>query len=244
MSELLDMPELVRGLTSEGRELLAKRLVRHRVPKGQTVVERGTTVSGAYVVLSGRLRVFAYGPSGQEATLYLIAPGETCVLALNSLFNDLLYPAWVQAEEDTTIGIIPGPVFRTLFERERSIQDLTVRALSTVVFRLMGELEQIHSCTLDRRLANFLLLHASGEGIVNKTQQEIGAHIGTSREVIARLMGIFASRGYVETTRGRVKLCNTSALTILAKGEYADDEDIFHQREMKSSSSMNGSLFG
>ena len=32
-----------------------------------------------------------------EATLYVINPHETCVLALNCIFNDLLYPAWVEA---------------------------------------------------------------------------------------------------------------------------------------------------
>lgn len=207
-------------LSPEGRASVARGLARHRFAKGEQVVEKGQPVSGAYFVLDGQLRVFTLTPSGKEATLYLIRPGETCVLALNSLFNDLLYPAWVQAEADTTVGVLPGPAYRALFERERSIQDLTVHALSTVVFRLMAELEEVHSRRLDQRLASFLLNSCSGEGVVHRTQQEIASHIGTTREVVARLMADFAAKGWVVTGRGKVRVaCPGTLAAIVRRGE-------------------------
>ena len=129
---------------AQGKALLAHSVVRRRLPVTAMVLRKGQAVSGAYFVLTGRLRVFTVAPNGTEATLYFIDPGETCVLALNCLFNDLLYPAWVQAETTTTIVLIPGPVYRTLFESEPVIQNLTVHALSTLVYRLMAELEQVH----------------------------------------------------------------------------------------------------
>lgn len=204
-------------LSPANRDLLAKGLIQRCFPKGKTLIEKGQEVSGAYFVLSGQLRVFAFTPSGKEATLYLIRPGETCVLALNSLFNDLLYPAWVETEQDTTVGVLPGPLYRRLFESERAVQDLTVRALSTVVFRLMAELEQVHSCRLDQRLASLLLVQASGDGVVRKTQQDIADHMGTTREVVARLMSDFVSRGLVETGRGRVRILRPSDLASLVR---------------------------
>jgi len=212
-----DLPGLLPELTPGARTELGRALQRRSVPKGRTIVEKGQEVSGAYFVLDGLLRVFAYSADGREATLYLIRPGETCVLALNSLFNDLLYPAWVQAEADTVVGIVPGAVYRSLFQRERAIQDLTVRALSTAVYRLMAELEQVHACRLDQRLAAFLLMHASGEGAVRKTQQEIAGHIGTTREVVARLLGTFVARGYVRTGRGSVALTGRAGLAGLVR---------------------------
>lgn len=208
--------EFFQSLSPAGRERLLAGHAKHRLAKGSVAVEKGQVVSGAYFVLAGQLRVFTLTPGGKEATLYLITPGETCVLALNSLFNNLLYPAWVQAEEPTTVAIVHGATYRALFERERSVQDLTVRSLSTIVFRLMAELEQVHSCRLDQRLANFLLTHASGAGVVVKTQQEIAAHIGTTREVVARLMADFAGRGLVETARGRVTVLRPNSLAAVA----------------------------
>lgn len=203
-------------MSPSGQEILARGHSRHRFTKGAVPVSKGQSVSGAYFVLSGGLRVFTLSPAGREATLYQIAPGETCVLALNCLFNDLLYPAWVQAEEDSEVAVVGGPTYRTLFETEKPIQDLTVKALSTIVFRLMDELEQIHSCRLDQRLAQFLLRHASASGRIAMTQQEIAGHMGTTREVVARLMADFAAKTWVETTRGRVTVLDPAALTRLA----------------------------
>lgn len=203
-------------MSPSGQDVLAKGHSRHRFAKAAVPVSKGQPVSGAYFVLSGRLRVFTLSPAGREATLYQIAPGETCVLALNCLFNDLLYPAWVQAEETSEVAVVGGATYRSLFETEKPIQDLTVKALSTIVFRLMDELEQIHSCRLDQRLAQFLLRHASTSGRIAMTQQEIAGHMGTTREVVARLMADFAAKAWVETARGRVAVLNPAALTRLA----------------------------
>lgn len=90
--------EPFRVLSEDSRTLLAQGLVSKQCASADMALHKGQPVSGAYVVLAGRLRVFSLSPNGTEATLYFIDPGETCVLALNCLFNDLLYPAWVQAE--------------------------------------------------------------------------------------------------------------------------------------------------
>ncbi len=205
-----------RQMTPSGQDILSRGHSRHLFTKGAVPVNKGQSVSGAYFVLSGQLRVFTLSPAGREATLYQIAPGETCVLALNCLFNDLLYPAWVQAEDVSEVAVVGGATYRTLFETEKPIQQLTVKALSTIVFRLMDELEQIHSCRLDQRLAQFLLRHANATGCLAMTQQEIAGHMGTTREVVARLMADFAAKAWVETTRGRVNVLDPAALTRLA----------------------------
>ena len=201
---------------SEGsRALLRRGAVFAECGPPAPILQPGQSISGAYFVVSGRLRVYAIAPDGTEATLYFINPGETCVFALNSLFNDLRYPAWVQAESETTVALIPGPVYRELFQKEPSVQDATVRALSTLVFRLMEELEEVHAYKLDQRLANLLLTHASAAGELAMTQQQMAQHLGTTREVIARLIREFVSHGYVETGRGVTRIKDGDGLAHL-----------------------------
>lgn len=204
--------EPFRRLSEAGRRRLQAGVVSRHCASAAPLLGKGQRASGAYFVLAGRLRVYAIAPDGSEATLYFIDPGQTCVFALNSLFNDLLYPAWVQAVEETTLAVIPGAVFRELFADEPVMRDLTVRALSTLVFRLMDELEQVHACTLAQRLANFLLEHASSAGDLAMTQQQIAQHLGTTREVVARLMRRFVAAGWVATQRGRVCIRDAQAL--------------------------------
>ena len=204
-----------RELSDGSKDLVRRGLVRKTCAPAAMVLHKGQHISGAYFVVRGRLRVFSLAPNGTEATLYFIDPGETCIFALNSLFNDLLYPAWVQAEAETTVAMIPGPLFRRLFEKEPPIQDVTVRALSTVVFRLMAELEQIHAYKLEQRLANLLLLHASAAGELRMTQQQMAQHLGTTREVVARAMGELVALGHVETRRGRILIKSSAGLASL-----------------------------
>ena len=193
-------------VSDRGRELIAGGLRYAHYSKGASILAKGERVSGAYVVISGQLRVFTLTADGQEATLYLINPHETCILAVNCIFNDLRYPAWVEAGAATTVAVIPGAVFRTLFDGEPAIRNMTVQAFSTVVFRLMTELEVVHSFKLDRRLLHFLLLHASTDGTVRMTQQEIASHLGTTREVVARALGKLASAGRIRTGRRQIAI--------------------------------------
>lgn len=118
----------------------------------------------------------------------------------------------MEAEPATTVAVIPGPLYRILFENEAVIRNVTVQALSTIVFRLMAELEQIHSCKLEQRLANFLLLRASADGTLRMTQQEISSHLGTTREVVARLFRQLVAKKYIETKRGTVVISQPARL--------------------------------
>lgn len=207
------------NLTEQGKSLLREGLVSKHCASASPLLFKGQRVSGAYFVLEGRLRVFSLAPNGTEATLYFIDPGETCVFALNSLFNDLLYPAWVQAVTETSIALIPGPVFHTLFGNEPVVRDLTVRTLSTLVFRLMAELEEIHAYKLNQRLANLLLVHASANGELDMTQQQIAGHLGTSREVVARLVRELVAAGQIETRRGGIRILDAAGLAeLIAEG--------------------------
>ena len=200
----LDSFTVFRELSDHGRSLLKHGIHLKTYTNKTTIVEKGQAVSGAFFVAKGKLRVYTITPDGNEATLYFIKPDEFCVFTLNCIFNNHLYPAWVQTENETLIGVIPSELYRSLFQREEVIQDITVRAFATIVARLMTELELIHSYKLEKRLANFLLLSASADGSLLMTQSEIAAHLGTTREVVARALRHLVRSDYVETSRGKV----------------------------------------
>ncbi len=204
-------------LSETSNSLLDRGLQYVHFTKTTEVLRKGQQISGAYFVVSGQLRVFTLTPKGNEATLYLINPGETCVLALNCIFNDLFDPVWVEAKPKTKVAIIYGALYRALFELESAIRNMTVQTFSTVVFRLMAELEEIHSYKLEQRLASFLLAHASIDGAVRMTQQEIASHLGTTREVIARILRQFVLEKHIETKRNLVKIENPIKLASLVK---------------------------
>lgn len=200
-------------LSDAGRQALTRGLRSAVFTRGANVLSRGDQVAGAYLVVTGRLRVYTLSAEGREATLYTIDPGETCVLALNCLFSDLRYPAWVDASAGTRVAIVDGPAYRSLFEHDAAVRDMTVRAFSTVVFRLMSALEDVHTHALDRRLATFLVVRSSSSGEVRMTQQAIADHLGTTREVVARLLARFSRLRFVSRQRGAIRVHNPARLS-------------------------------
>ncbi|MGB0204735.1 MAG: Crp/Fnr family transcriptional regulator [Neptuniibacter sp.] len=197
------------ALSEESSKILKGSIQTVQVAKNEVPIHKGDKVSGAYVVTRGCLRVFTYTPNGNESTFYLISPGETCVFAINCLFNKLLYPAWVVAEEDTEICVIKGQAFKQLFSKEPSIQDMTIAALSSAVFKLMTEVEHLQGWNLSQRLVNLLLNQANDANQVLMTQQEMAGRLGTTREVVARIMGEMSAEGWIKTGRGKVSILNT-----------------------------------
>jgi CRP/FNR family transcriptional regulator len=211
--------DVFRDLSVCGQQMLECGMQLNRFDELKTIINKGNSVSGAYVVVRGRLRVYSISPAGNEATLYFLNPGEVCILALNCIFNNLLYPAWVQTEPDTCVGVIPSLTYRTLFQNEPSIQNLTVHALSVLVFRLMEELEEVHTLSLNARLAKFILLRGAGEGRLQMTQSELASHLGTTREVIAKLLRKMVAAKSVKTLRGSILIEDPDLLAKQANRE-------------------------
>jgi CRP/FNR family transcriptional regulator len=204
-----------RDLSATGQQMLECGMQLNRFDELKTIINKGNSVAGAYVVVRGRLRVYSISPGGNEATLYFINPGEVCILALNCIFNNLQYPAWVQTEPDTCVGVIPALTYRTLFQTEPSIQNLTVHALSVLVFRLMEELEEVHALNLNERLAKFILMRSESDGELRMTQSELAAHLGTTREVVAKLLRKMVADGVIQTGRGTIRVARREALARL-----------------------------
>jgi CRP/FNR family transcriptional regulator len=79
----------------------------------------------------------------------------------------------------------------------------------------MNELEQVHFYKIEHRLANLILLRASSDGLLRMTQQEMACHLGTTREVVAKIMRELVARRLVETRRGLTIIKNVEGLTNL-----------------------------
>ena len=68
----------------------------------------------------------------------------------------------------------------------------------------MAELDAVHSFNHRQRLVHFVLLHASSDGVLKTTQQQLAGHLGTSREVVARLMQGLVAEGFLKSQRGQI----------------------------------------
>lgn len=203
----------VRAMSPAARERLLGSIAPKTVAPGTDLLRPGDTVDGVYLVRGGAIRVYYIEEDGREGTLYWVEPGQSCILALNSLFSEIPYPAFAAADKDgTTFLAIPGGVFRELFSREPAAQRFLFDQLSGRVFSLLQLLEQRMRLPQEERLIALLLAKADNAGVVALSQEEIARHLGTSREVIARLLRNIANQGLIESGSRRIALTDVERL--------------------------------
>lgn len=200
------------GASTATRELVAGLPVRQVAPRSP-VLHRGDLVEGVFLVVGGSLRVFYIAADGHEATLYRVRPGQTCVLALTAAFRSEPYPAWVETEDETlSFVLVPGAMFRELYNTEPSFRSFVFEVLSGRVFELMTRLEEVGSLRVEQRLAAFILEAADDDGEVAMSQARLAAHLGTAREVVFRALRTMSDAGLVTTSRGRVTVRDAAGL--------------------------------
>ncbi len=216
--EILNDFAFIRDMHPGTRDRLKASLKLNSIPPNTTILSPGDVVDGVYLVRSGTIRVYYLDADGHEGTLYWIEAGESCILALNSLFTEIPYPAWAESEgAGTEIVVVPGALFRELFAIEPSSQKFLFEQLSGRVFELQKLLERTMRQPQEARLILLLLTHADNEEVVRLSQEKLARHLGTVREVVARLLRNLASQRLIETAPRKIKLLDKARLEAMAE---------------------------
>jgi CRP/FNR family transcriptional regulator len=188
------------------------------IPPGKDVFVEGDEVQAIPVLLSGIVRVYQIGETGREVTLYRFRPGESCVLTANAILHRQSFPAIATVEEQAEAVMIPAEVFRDWVQRYELWRDFYFDLVSQRLASVMGIVEEVAFRRLDARVARLLLDRAQAENPVRTTHQEIASELGSSREVISRILEDFSGRGVIRTERGAVEILDLALLRSLAEG--------------------------
>jgi CRP/FNR family transcriptional regulator len=200
-------------LSARGRSRLLGATRHVKLPPYAKVIERGDEVAGVYLVEAGALRIYYVSSEGREGTLYWVDPGQSCIIALNCLFARLPYPAWVETDQaETEVAIISGDVYRELYLAEPALQHFTFATLSTRLFELMTLLQETASFGLEQRVAAFLLRRSGSGHVLETTHEQVAHHLGSSREVVSRVLRNLARSGAIRLSPRAVAIVDADKL--------------------------------
>lgn len=204
----------LRDLPDELDRALREQIEPVAVPKGATVFDVGGPCELFLVLNAGVIRVVAHGDSGREILLYRVRPREACVLTVGCLLGKARYPARGVAEEDVRAIGFPGELFEKLIAAVPEFRDFVFELLGRRMVELMVALEDVAFRRLDQRLASALLdqRRTSGSEDLSVTHQQLADDLGSSREVISRVLEAMREQGLVQLRRGGIKLLNPQGL--------------------------------
>ncbi len=204
-------------LPPEHRAILEKGSTVISVPEGTQVFGPGQSADNLLMLLEGTVRVQQTSDTGREVFLYRVNGGESCVLttAFMITFDD--YSAEGIAETDVLAVAIPRATFDELAGLSKPFRDVIFAAYSRRMTDLFTLIDDIVFQRMDVRLAARLLELAGDGDTVKATHQVLGNELGTAREVISRTLSEFQRRGWIEQSRGTLRIIGREGLERLAR---------------------------
>lgn len=188
-------------------------MVKRNVPKGTIIFDEGDSCGGVAFVLKGSIRVSKIGKNGREIILYRVKSGDSCILTISSVLSNISYPATASVEEDADVFIVPVHQFQSMMSSNVDLQQFVYKLLSNRFLDVMTLIDEIIFRKIDERLIEFLLTKApSDESIIEMTHEELAVQLGTAREVISRIMKSLEREGFIQHSRGKIRVINHSCL--------------------------------
>ncbi len=183
-----------------------------KISAGQDVFLEGDRVEGIALLISGVVRVYKIGETGRQITLYRFGNGQSCILTANAILSQKTFPAVATVEKDAEAVMIPADVFRKWVSTYDLWREFVFELLSQRLSSVMEIIDEVVFRRMDARLARLLLTRSQIQNPIRLTHQEIAAELGSSREVISRLLEDFSELGFVGVSRGEVEVLDTDGL--------------------------------
>lgn len=183
-----------------------------RIPTGRDVFVEGDRAEAIALLVSGVVRVYKIGETGREITLYRFGLGESCILTANAILSQQTFPAIATVEQDAEAVMLPADVFREWVRRYDLWRDFVFNLLSQRLTSVMAIVDEVAFRRVDTRLAVFLLNRSQTQNPIAITHQEIASELGSSRDVISRILEGFASEGMIRSGRGKVEILDFESL--------------------------------
>jgi len=183
-----------------------------RIPAGRDVFLEGDHVEAIALLISGVVRVYKVGETGREITLYRFGNGSSCILTANAILSHKTFPAVATVEQDAEAVMIPAEAFRDWVKHHDLWREFVFDLLSQRLSTVMAIIDEVAFRRMDRRVASLLLERAKIQNPLRITHQGIAAELGSSREVISRLLEDFVSEGSIRSGRGTVEVLDFELL--------------------------------
>lgn len=186
------------------------------LPAEKDVFCEGDRVEALGLLLTGVVRVYKIGKTGREITLYRFGVGESCILTANAILSQQPFPALATVEQEAKAVMIPAQAFQTWVRRYDLWREFFFGLLSLRLMKVLTLVDDVVFRRMDARVASLLQDRMRYQNPMRVTHQEIAAELGSSREVISRVLEGFGQAGLVRSSRGMIEVLDLDALAVLA----------------------------
>jgi CRP/FNR family transcriptional regulator len=189
-----------------------------RLPAGRQLFLEGECAMGLPLLMAGTVRIYKVGNTGREITLYRFGAGEACILSADAILNDRPLAAAAVVEERGEAVLVPADAFRHWVHTRELWRRFVFELMSHRLTEVLGIVDSVVFRRMDARVAGLLLVRSVAQEPLRITHQEIADELGTSREVVSRILETLATNGVLRAARGRITILDRESLAESASG--------------------------
>ncbi len=202
----LDHYQFFQSLEPESLEKVRSDAQKVSLSVGTFLYYQGDVNHGILFLTKGCVKVFLHAEEiGKgEITLYYITPGEQCLV--NTLSTVSQTPATATAIVDESIEgwLVPAETIRWLIDNSPAYRNFKISFCAERLSQIMHLVEELRFKRMDQRLLNWL--YVQGRDTILTTHEQIAQILGTSREVISRILKNLEKEGVISLGRGSIKI--------------------------------------
>lgn len=200
------IPGAPQPLADDSLRAIAATGVVRSFPRQTVLIHEGDVGDSLYILLAGKVKVYASNEAGREVVIAFNGPGEYVgEMSLEGAPRS----ASVITVEPTTCAIVTRDRFRDFIAAN---PDFAQHLIRTLIHRARNATENIKSLALSDvygrlvRLVNTLAVEQDGRLVVPErlTQQDIAERVGASRDMIGKLMKDLVAGGYLHVDDRRI----------------------------------------
>lgn len=170
---------------------------------GTLIMEPGQFVKMVPIVLDGAIKVLRMDEDGKELFLYYLQGGETCALSLTCCSASRPSEIKAVAEVKTTILSVPVQLHEQWMDEFKQWKDYVSSTYQHRFQEMLATLDAVAFRRMDERLMRYIVtkMKQFKANEIHTTHQEIANELGTSREVVSRLLKQLEKKRWIELGR-------------------------------------------
>ena len=209
MDTLLSNESMLESLSSDDLAMLTKGAELQSIPKNTLLVKEGDDTDSLYVIQSGKVKIYLGGEEGKEVILNTPGPGE--YFGEVALLDAASRMASVMTLEDSSLFVITKAEFERFLMSNPEISLRIIIGLTRILRGLTESVKSLALMDVYGRIANTLIKLAEqtdGKMVINRhlTHREIASMVGSSREMVSRIMQDLSKGGYITATKTSITI--------------------------------------
>ena len=198
--KLATMPELKQDIIAISKVI--------KIEAGTVILKQGAYVKIIPLLISGLAKVFKEDEDGHEVLVYYIKPGESCVMSVTSMARNETSQIKAVIEEDAEVVVIPADKAMIIAKKYPKWNEFIYDLFNVKFEELLTVIKILTFSNKDIRLLEYLKKEVTlkKSSILHTTHQQIAYELGSSREVISRLLKKLENEGAIALQQGSIEV--------------------------------------